>query len=68
MREPHPALFDHRGLGVEAHHFVAHRLDAGDGGEPVGLELLEELRARGLIFDQNDGSDTTVVREPARPV
>ena len=55
MREPHPALFDHRGLCMESHHFVAHRLDGGDCGKPLGLEFLEELRAGGPIFDEDDG-------------
>ena len=30
-------------------------MDGGDGGEPLGLEFLEEWRAGGPIFDEDDG-------------
>src|SRR6266446_1752837 len=48
------AVFDHRGLRVQAHDLVAFRLVAGDRMEPVGDQILDQLGARGLVLDQHD--------------
>ena len=48
------AARDHGGLRVQAHDFVARGRVGGDGVEPFGDELLDQLGAGGLVLDEDD--------------
>jgi hypothetical protein len=48
-------VLDQRGLRVQAHDLVACRLVARDTMAPVRDQLLDQLGARNLIFDQHFG-------------
>jgi hypothetical protein len=47
------AVFNRRRLRVQTHNFVAVRFDRSNGGKAFLDQVLHELRAGGLVFDQN---------------
>src|SRR5208337_3983663 len=53
VRQPQEAVLDHSRLGVQAHDLVAVRLHARHVRHPRLDQLLDELRARGLVLDQD---------------
>jgi hypothetical protein len=54
LREADEAVLDHRCLRVHAHDLVGLRLVAGDGGETVDDQFLDQLGAGGLDLPQHD--------------
>ena len=50
----HEAIFDRRGLGMKPHDLVAVRFVARDLGKAGLNELLDELRSRRFVLDQDD--------------
>jgi hypothetical protein len=56
-------VLDHRGLRVHAHDLVGLRPVAGNRVETLGDQLLDQLRARGLVLDQHDiGPEPLILR------
>src|ERR1700680_4663436 len=49
------AVLDDRGLGIQPHGLVGGRLVAGNTMAAVGDQFLDQLGARGLVFDQHLG-------------
>ena len=49
----HEAAFHGAGLGIEAHDLVAFGLVAGDRADAGLTQLLNKLRARGLVLNQD---------------
>jgi len=54
FRQMHKAILDHRGLRVHAHDLIGLRLVAGDRVQTLGHQLLDQLGAGRLVFDQRD--------------
>src|SRR5205814_5404341 len=54
LGDANKAVLDQRGLRVQPHDLVGRRLVAGDRGAAFVDQLLDQLRAGGLVFDQHD--------------
>src|SRR3984893_7624573 len=54
LRDSDKTVLDQRRLRVQTHDLVGRRLVAGDAMAAIGDQLVDYLRAGGLVFDQHD--------------